>query len=177
MTVPKAPVAILLMAALLAGCGGDASRDTDADSGAPAPAQVEGDTSDENNVPPLSPLAATTDWQIDTSARGARLAYAEERDDPIVLLTCVGDRLIVRLENVAPITSEERLTIGSGDLAVALVADANSGMPSIAGRGPVPENFETMLEQGFAAAYGSYSTGVLPPVPADSIARWRASCA
>ena len=177
MTVPKAPVAILLMAALTASCGRGASQGAGADEGTPTAAQVEGDTSDEDIVPPLSPLSATTDWQIDTSARGARLAYAEERGDPIVLLTCVGDRLIVRLENVAPITSEERLTIGSGDLAVALVADPTSGMPSIAGRGPVPENFETMLEQGFAAAYGSYSTGVLPPVPADSIARWRASCA
>lgn len=174
--------AVALGSAALAACGqgggepapegSTITRSVDVDSRGP-----------EDLVAPLSPLGASQGWTVEQSAGGVRLVYDpvdtadDTPTDPVLVLTCTGGgRLIVRLPRVAPIGSEERMSIGSGDDVVALVADPTRESGGIAGRGSVPEAFGAMLEEGFAVAYGAYSTGVLPPAPADSIAAMRSSC-
>ena len=172
----RGKVACWLAAAVLAlgACGsGSTPADpaaTDEPSSAPAAAE------------PSSTTRATTDWQLDLSQRGgARLLHpasaVDAGEQPVVILTCVpSGRLIVRLPRVAPVASEERLTIGSGGDVVAFVADTQEGSGSASARGDLPIALDRMLEAGFAAAYGATSVGELPPVPADMRARWRSAC-
>ena len=178
--------AVLAVPALvLAGCGERAADPRTGDiAGEPASAPKRSLTPEEEAlVAPLSPVPASDGWEFSQSAGGARLIYHPDGDgatrtgDPTLVITCPGAaRMIVRLPRIAPIGSEERMSIGSGDTVVALVADPDEGTAGIAGRGPVPEALPTMLEQGFAATYGASSTGVLPPVPASIIDRMRSAC-
>lgn len=158
----------------LAACDSAADGDDRALPGEPAAPPTAGE--------PSASMRATTDWQLDLSQRGgARLLHPasaiDAGRDPVVILTCVpSGRLIVRLPRVAPIPSEERLSIGSGGDVIAFVADTGPEARSAAARGPLPLALDRMLESGFAAAYGATSVGALPPVPADMRARWRSAC-
>ncbi|MCJ8191084.1 hypothetical protein MUY73_06985 [Sphingomicrobium aestuariivivum] len=174
--------AVVLGAAALVACGQDSGEPASEGSTVTGAMDVDSRGPDEL-VAPLSPLGASQGWTVEQSAGGVRLVYdpvdaaVDAPDDPVLVLTCTGGgRLIVRLPRVAPIGSEERLSIGSGDDVAALVADPGNEVGGIAGRGPVPEALPEMLEAGFAATYGAYSTGVLPPVPVDSIAAMRSAC-
>ncbi|WP_265587381.1 hypothetical protein [Sphingomicrobium arenosum] len=175
-----------LLALTLTGCG-DARQDdarTTRLEGQPTAAPEEAlGTGEEQLVAPLSPVGASQGWTVEQSAGGARLVYdpldpADDTSlDPVLVLTCTGGgHLIVRLPRVAAIGSEERLSIGSGDNVVALVADTTPERGGIAARGEVPNRLGAMLGAGFAVSYGAYSTGVLPPVPPASIDAIRSSC-
>ncbi|MCM8558006.1 hypothetical protein [Sphingomicrobium sediminis] len=127
-------------------------------------------------------MAALPDagWRFQESANGARLFYVSETNpaSQVMILTCpIGvDRLIVRLPEVVPVGSEERLTIGHGNDLAVLMVDPMRDNGSVAGRGPIPDNLDTMLKQGIAAAYGSYSLGDLPAVPGETSARFISAC-
>ena len=162
-------LALVATALAMGGCG-------DTERASPAP-----ETAGPAATPEARPRDPSTDWQLDVSSRGgARLLFPasalDAGEDPVVLLTCVpSDRLIVRLPRVIGVGSEERLSIGDGDMVVAMVADRTRGA-GVAARGPTPDDLDAMLEGGFAAAYGATSVGRLPPVPADLRARFRAAC-
>lgn len=173
--------AVLLLAVTIPGCSDNGASEDGSPAAIPtnSTTNVAGDAEgDDRPLPPVTPVPATNDWSVDVSPRAARLTYTEETGEPIAILTCAGGgRLIVRLPGVADVDRDEPLTMGAGDMAAVLAADPVADRAGVAGRGDIPGMLWAMLGQGLALGHASYTSGVLPPVPEDRLARFESACA
>lgn len=88
--------------------------------------------------------------------------------------------IIVNVNAFKPVGSEERLSIGSGETVVALVADPAGDMlrGGVSGAGPVPGELLALLSgrEGVGASYGSQTVGPLPSVPQDTARAFVGGC-
>lgn len=161
---------------LLAACGSPSSAPTETANGAgsaaapPAPAaQAE------------PPAASGARWDLQSSGEGAALALLSASGQPAIRLFCpaVGKRLLVNVPGFRPIASEERLSVGSGGAAVALVADprGDGRRGGVTGSGDVPANLAALIAGPVAVNYGAQDSGPHPAPPADLARSFAAACA
>ncbi|MFC7499074.1 hypothetical protein ACFQRC_07545 [Enterovirga sp. GCM10030262] len=80
-------------------------------------------------------------------------------------------RLAVNVPGFEPVMSEDRFAFGLGEEPVTLVANPyeQDARPGVTGEGPVPDNFEALLNAAgdVRALYGSQQTGPHAPPPPE----------
>ena len=152
-------------AALLAGCG-QAPDDSRAGKDSPT-------------GPPAEPRRATG-WDLQSSGEGVALALLANGGGVTLRLSCPAGatRLLVNVPTFKPIASEERLSIGSGGEALALVADprGDGKHGGVTASGPVPANLAALLAGPVAASYGAQASGPHEAPPAKLAAAFVAAC-
>lgn len=160
---------IFLLPLLLAACGEPVSKyERDDPVAAPAPEPAA--------LPPVQPAAAAPvlAWTHVSHDDGAALVLQEDGKD-VLRLTCVrGEGLTVHANRFKPVDSEERMTVGAGDVAVTLVAtaDATRNPPAVKATGPLEPAFLAAVENGqkIAANHGAQDAGPFD-APPPAIAR------
>lgn len=154
----------------LAGCGDRSSED------AAAP-----DVRNMSDAAPAPAPSATSAAQWRRSTTGAGAALRLMRDGARMMeLSCPAGAGTLRVNVPAfrAIGSEERLSIGSGQTVVALVADTRGDprLGGVTGVGEVPDELGTILAGGIGVAYGAQETGALPAVPEPDRAAFLQAC-
>ena len=140
----------IIAAILLSGCGPQAGSDNVA---APAPVAV-----------------AQAGWAFAIGADGAVLTFSEKGKAAIRLICPKGDgRLVVNVPSFKPIGSEERLSLGSGETVVTLVADVSGahGGGGVTASGAQPDEIKALLFTPLQASYGPQTSGPYPAVPIE----------
>lgn len=121
----------------------------------------------------------TADWRSTSSGEGVGLTLVEA-GRPVITLSCLrspeGFRATV--PGFTKIGSEERLSVGSGGEAFALVADLASDQPGVAATGEIPTGLLDRIEQGGAvsASYGAQTTGPHPAPTAEQARAFLTDC-
>ena len=123
--------------------------------------------------PPAAPEAPAVPEAPPAAASAERLAFVDDAGVPRLLLDCLGGPRPALRASVAEfrkIGSEDRLTIGAGNEAFALVADLSDPSPGVVASGAV--NLDLLRRIGdrrpVSAVYGAQSVG--PLRPADGMA-------
>ncbi len=152
--------AMIIAAVLLGGCGRD-----------------------EPTVDPPTDIdirsADAAGWDQQSSDEGAALVVASGGAPALRLFCPAGaGKLVVNIPAFRPIGSEERLSLGSGSEAVALVADSR-GDPQrggVTGEGPLPAELEALLSGPVSASYGAQVSGPHAAPPPESVKAFAAAC-
>jgi uncharacterized membrane protein len=111
---------------------------------------------------------ASEGWVLQSTNEGVALVYSKS-GNPAVRLICPagGKRLLVNVPDFRPVSSEERLSFGSGGEVVALVADTRGDRQrgGVSGAGSVPENLPALAKGPIAVNYGYQNSGphIAPP--------------
>lgn len=118
-------------------------------------------------------------WDLQSSGEGFALVLAGA-DRPAIRLFCPagGKRLVVNVPGFRPIGSEERLSIGSGAEAAALVADSR-GDPArggVTGTGAIPEDLQALVGGPVSVSYGAQRSGPHPAAPRALSSAFVAAC-
>lgn len=153
----KLPALPAIAAALLAGCG----------------------RAPEDSASPTAAPAEAGGWDLRSSGEGVTLALASGGGAALRLSCPAGRRqLTVTVAAFEPIASEERLSIGSGGDAHALVADSRGDgkRGGVTASGPVPANLAALLAGPVSASYGAQASGPHEAPPADLAAAFVAAC-
>lgn len=126
-------------------------------------------------APPV-PAPAPVGW---AAAPDGALVWADADEARRFALTCAAGDLHVRAPGLERIGSEDRLTLGAGDEAFALVADLTSPEAGVVASGPVPADFLARLARGEAIGlvYGAQRIGPLPAPEAAVVGPFVAACA
>ena len=158
-------VTITALAALLCSCG------------APEAPERQAGTVEANRD---AARAQDAHWDLQSSGEGvALLRFAADRNTAMRLFCPAGkNQLLVNVPAFRPIGSEERMTIGSNDVAVALVADprGDPGRGGVTAIGPVPDEVKALAQGPISASYGSQTSGPYPAVPDDIARRFVSAC-
>src|SRR5687767_4596721 len=153
------------LAAALAACGAPPPRaDPDSDPNAPtAPAAAP--KPDAAPAPAPRPAPTAPGLRTDASGEGDALFLAGSDGIRRVSLFCPAETedILVNVAGFQPIGSEERMSFGSGGIAVTLVADprGDGGRGGVTGRGRLPDELAAILAgpEGLSVAYGAQSSG------------------
>jgi len=131
----------------------------------PAPPSVKSHT-----TPAIPPTAASGGWRSVATGEGNGLTYADDSGRPVITLVCGGGDLRVRVPGFRKIGSEDRLTVGAGDEAFALVADLASAEPGVVATGDIPADLIDRMARGqpVAAVYGAQRLDPLPIPDAET---------
>jgi uncharacterized membrane protein len=152
----------------LAAAGNDATQAATANSASGAPPA--------NAVEP----AAAPRWDLQSSGDGVALALLAEPGGAAVRLFCPArqGRLLVNVAAFRPVGSEERLSIGSGGEAHALVADSRGDRRrgGVTGAGVVPDNLAALIGGPFSVSYGAQRSGAHPAPPRELASAFVAAC-
>ncbi len=141
----------------------------------------------ENRASPAAPPAsdpsavpAAARWKLETSGEGSALVLAPASGAAAIRLFCParGKSLLVNVPAFRPIGSEERLSFGSGESVVALVADTrgDAARGGVSGTGAVPAELAGLLEGSVAASYGAQTSGPHPAPPPELVRSFAAAC-
>jgi uncharacterized membrane protein len=166
-------VATILL--LLSACGGAEQAPRASNTGQEAaPAIAAGE-------PASVPAAAgNAGWDLQSSGEGTALVFTSASGATVMRLFCPArsGRLIVNVPGFRPVGSEERLSFGSGNDAVALVADSrgDSLRGGVSGEGPVPDALSALGRGSVSATYGAQRSGPHPAPPADLAAAFVLTC-
>jgi uncharacterized membrane protein len=119
-------------------------------------------------------------WDLQSSGEGTALALMSASGTASVRLFCParGNRLLVNVPGFRPVSSEERLSFGSGGEVVALVADTAGDRQrgGVSGTGAVPANLAALIAGPVAINYGAQNSGPHPAPPADLARNFVAAC-
>lgn len=111
---------------------------------------------------------------------GLFLGAAEGEPARVHMFCPAGGGLLVNVNALRAIASEERMTLGSGADVVTLVADpaGDINRGGVSAEGPVPASLVAMLtgRAGLSVNYGAQNVGPLPPVPLATARRFVAGC-
>lgn len=131
---------------------------------APAPSPPALPSAELAPVPPLPPTTDSGSWRSITNGAGIGLTYADGQGRPVIILSCAGGDLRVSVPGFRKVDSEDRLTVGAGDEAFALVADLASSEPGVVAGGPIPPDLVNRLSrrQPVSAIYGAQKLASLP---------------
>ena len=164
-----ARTALIMVALLATGCADDRPEKAKADSGVVGSAE------------PLFPAAAegaAPKWSLQPG--NTMLEFARGATT-VLRLSCTSRSGLMALDVPAfrAIRSEERLSLGSGNAALALVADTrgegvNSG---VTGTGGAPEDLGQVLSGRVSASYGAQTSGPHPAPPANLVRAFVGACA
>ena len=173
--------------ALLAGCGRDPAPATRE----PAPIKPANQAAEQVPAGAAAPApgraparaietAVQSGWQPVSGPGGEALVLFDTASRPVLSLTCRAGpaRLEVAAERFTAIGSEERLTLGAGGEALALVADPTALRPAgVIARGPIEARLLDHLARTdeIGVSYGSQTfTHAAPPKPV--LAAFRDAC-
>jgi hypothetical protein len=124
----------------------------------------------------------STRWETSASGEGAALylAHAHLGGERAVTLFCPArsGNLLVNVPAFRAIGSEERMTIGAGGTAVALVADSRGDRArgGVTATGPTPAELPAILRGNLAVSYGAQTSGPYAPPPAALAKNFLAGC-
>ena len=124
----------------------------------------------------------STRWETAASGEGAALylAHTHLGGERALTLFCPSGsgKLLVNVPGFRAIGSEERMTIGAGGTAVALVADTRGDRlrGGVSGTGPVPAELPAILRGNIAVSYGAQTSGPYAPPPAQLAKNFLAGC-
>lgn len=117
---------------------------------------------------------ASASWDLQSSGEGVALALLPGSEPASIRLFCPaeGKRLLVNVPAFRPIASEERLSVGSGGNAHALVADSAGDRQrgGVTGAGDVPAALAALVGGPISASYGAQTSGP-HPAPPQALAR------
>jgi uncharacterized membrane protein len=158
------------------GSGGAGSAESPANENHPAAAS-------ENDSAAAAAEPAEKDsgpgWDLQSSGEGVALVLAGA-DRPAIRLFCPagGKRLVVNVPGFRPIGSEERLSLGSGGEAAALVADSGGDRQrgGVTGTGAVPDTLAGLIKGPVSASYGAQRSGPHPAPPGALSSAFVAAC-
>jgi uncharacterized membrane protein len=109
------------------------------------------------------PKGAAARWDLQASGEGSALAFLSASGATAIRLFCPagGKSLLVNVPGFRPIGSEERLSIGSGGLVTALVADTRADRlrGGVSGTGAVPAGLAELIAGPISASYGAQVSG------------------
>lgn len=118
-------------------------------------------------------------WDLQSSGEGAALVLAAS-GRPAIRLFCPagGKRLVVDVPGFRPIGSEERLSLGSGGEAAALVADSRGDgqRGGVSGTSEVPDELAALIGGPVSASYGAQRSGPHPAPPRALATAFVAAC-
>lgn len=153
---------IVFTALVLTGCGSkDGARDD-------APA-TEAQTQLGIKAIIGSQESSSATWEFQSSGEGVALVYSKSGNVAVRLFCAIGaNELLVNVPAFGPVGSEDRLSIGSGSDAVALVADTRGDKQrgGVSGTGAVPENLLSLVSGPISVNYGDQNSGpYVAPIP------------
>lgn len=118
-------------------------------------------------------------WDLQSGGEGVALVLAG-RDRPAIRLFCPtgGKKLVVNVPGFRPIGSEERLSLGSGGEAAALVADSRGDRQrgGVTAAGAVPDELGALVRGAVSASYGAQRSGPHPAPPRALSSAFVAAC-
>ena len=124
--------------------------------------------------------AASPGWHLQSSGEGTALALLDSNGATVVRLFCPRDedQLLVNVPAFRAIGSEDRLSVGSDGIVVALVADpsGDSERGGVSGRGPVPDEVKALARGPLSASYGAQTSGPHPAVSDDLSRQFVEAC-
>ena len=175
------PKAALLAFLLLAACDGRQEPDAPGEANAVAPA---GSAAAENAAAPADPAAADpaaperAGWTLDAGKDGASLLYRAAADAPPLRFFCPAGRreLRLRVPELKPIGSEERMTFGTGGTVHTLVANPGTRGGGVSAAGAVPDNLAALLDGPVAVNYGAQNSGPHPAPPPNLTRPFVSAC-
>jgi hypothetical protein len=161
----------------LAACGGERPQE------AAAPSEPVRETQAASQAPDATSSApgAGGGWTMQASATaGAALVHTAKDGAEDLRVACRRNPadLWVSAPRFSRIGSEDRLSLGAGDKATALVADLQAEGAGVEASGPVAPEFLEALRAGgeIGVSYGSQALRLTPPEPATA-ERFARSCA
>lgn len=143
---------------------------------------VEADHPADSSGPTSGPAGASnaSGWDLHSSGEGVALTLLSPSGAPAMRLLCAArsSRLLVNVPTLRPISSEERLSFGSGGEVVALVADPSGDAQrgGVTGSGAVPADLAALIAGPVSASYGAQSSGPHPPPPGNLARAFVAAC-
>lgn len=176
----RAPDLALVLALALAACGKPADNDqanAPADGSAP-PVVAANDTPQ----PPVRgpTLAKPLRWAASSSGEGNAIVLIEG-DAAVLRIACIRETgLVVHGERLKPVGSEERMSIGAGDVIATLVATAatDRNPPTVRGEGALDQDFIRAVGEGrkIAVNYGYQNMGPFDGPPTEMAQNFVAGC-
>lgn len=128
----------------------------------------------------LAPPSATSGWELLANGDGMSLRVVGAMATTPIQLSCPSksSTLVVNVPGFEPIPSEERMSFGTGDEVVALVADANGDKlrGGVTAEGPVPARLAAMLAGSVTASYGAQTIGPFAPASDTERRGFLAAC-
>ena len=124
-------------------------------------------------APPPTAEVPTAAWVSVASGEGAALRLLSADGSLVLSVACLAGptRLAVNVPGFEPVMSEDRFAFSLGEEPVTLVANPyeQDARPGVTGEGPVPDNFEALLNAAgdVRALYGSQQTGPHAPPPPE----------
>lgn len=119
-------------------------------------------------------------WDLQSNGDGVALALLNAAGSSAIRLFCPAGQnvLLVNVPAFKPIGSEERLSLGSGGNAVALVADprGDAQRGGVSGSGPVPDDLKGLVAGPVSASYGAQRSGPHPTPPLDLARAFVSAC-
>lgn len=116
-----------------------------------------------------NPGAPEPKWEFLSSGEGASLALETAGQTAIIRLICPrGENMLrVNVQSFRPISSEERLTVGSGSSVVTLVAGTQGDrlLGGVSGSGIIPNDLAALVNGQISVNYGAQNSGphISPP--------------
>lgn len=119
-------------------------------------------------------------WELQSDEDGVALALLSATGVAAIRLSCSTrqTQLQVNVPSFRPIASEERLSFGSGDQVIALVADArgDSQRGGVTGSGPQPDELKSLIWGPIVVSYGAQKSGPHPAPAREVAAPFLAKC-
>lgn len=119
-------------------------------------------------------------WDLQASGEGSALVFGDRDGAAVLRLFCpvAADRLVVSIPAFRAIASEERLSFGSGETVVALVADprGDAQRGGVSGAGAVPADLKGLVAGPVSASYGAQASGPHPMPPQDLSRQFVTAC-
>ncbi|WP_310467608.1 hypothetical protein [Sphingomonas sp.] len=132
-----------------------------------------------NAIDPPAANRAQPGWDLEASGEGSALVFGQG-GSPVLRLFCpaAANRLVVTVAAFRAIASEERLSLGSGETVVALVADpaADAQRGGVSGAGAVPADLKGLVAGPVSASYGAQVSGPHPMPPAELSRQFVTAC-
>ena len=165
---------IVTLALLLLACSG---RDDPRDATSPT---ASNHSSSSTLATPGGQKGTEERWDVQSSGEGVALALFGRSGGTIIRLFCPsgGKSLLVNVSSFRPISTEERLSFGSGGQAVAFVADprGDAQRGGVSGTGAVPANLAHVLSGSLSASYGEQTSGPHAVPPPDLSRAFATAC-
>lgn len=118
-------------------------------------------------IPSTAPAPNGLAWEVTQSDGATMLRLVNGSRSLLMALGCRrGQRLLVQVPSFTQVGSEDRLTLGFGDEAMALVARPPAdGEPGVTAEGAAPPPARIEEAKTVSAVYGSQQLGPVPAPP------------
>lgn len=127
-----------------------------------------------------APDAPQLRWEPIASGEGSALMLMDAGDVQVFHLACLSQpaRVVVRVRDFTIVGSEERLTLGAGNEAFALVADTQSDEPGVSAEGAIDPMLLDHLARTteISAVYGAQRAGPYNAPDAETLSNFVTAC-